>query len=179
MLKLSSCPVNIFTAYFLCHDIAFEWNWALHAKGMPSLVGRVGSSLCILFSFSVYLKCYLFFLLLSCRCPKAEIKTLVVVFHVRPVSRSFYIDPKESQRQPCLPLDPNSWISFSLLFVFFFAAVRPLSMSHSFDLSGKKKKKHFHTWRGCVVSVNHIHLSACLNMPERKIEKFSSKLWSA
>lgn len=25
------------------------------------------------------------------------------------------------------------------LFVFFFAAVRPLSMSHSFDLSGKKK----------------------------------------
>lgn len=59
--------------------------------------------------------------------------------------------------------------------------MRPLSMSHSFDLSGKKKKKKKSTFTpdmGCVVSVNHIHLSACLDMSEKKIEKLSSKLWS-
>lgn len=64
---------------------------------------------------------------------------------------------------------PNSWIIFFVLFVFFFSAMRPLSMSYSFDLSGKKKKKHFHTWRGFCgfCELHFIHLF----MSRKKIER--------
>lgn len=73
---------------------------------------------------------------------------------------------------------PNSWIvSFHCLFSFFQQCGHLACLT---VLTCQVKKQTFHTWRWFVWFLwNTLHSSACSNMPEKKIERLSSNLWSA
>lgn len=168
------------------HNFWIKLTTAYKRNAVTSWEMRFIFFLIILFSFSVYsLKWYFFFrLLLS----GTGIKTLVWFYYISelyPLASSQPPRTASENSAPSLcPVSlwvPNGWITFSLLFVFFFQQCGHLACLTVLTCQVKNnnnKKSTFTPDMGCVVSVNHIHLSACLDVSKKKIEKLSSKLWS-